>query len=157
MAREGRPRSQSLVRHRAAVREALAFIHSFGVIHCDIKPENVFLCHPTQASDARRNNVRLLDFGLASRPAVDSRGSSPPPPSRAPRPIWLPSAFALSRQPHASDIYALGVLFYECLTGHPPFDGRLQRSSSATSAASRSRQVSASVAATRPSIPAWKP
>jgi len=106
--------------------EALAFIHSFGVIHCDIKPENVFLCHPTQASDARRNNVRLLDFGLASRPAVDSREIVAAT-TVAGTPTYLaPERIRAQSPTPASDIYALGVLFYECLTGHPPFDGRLQ-------------------------------
>lgn len=126
MAREGilEPKASCDIVLQCA--EALAFIHSFGVIHCDIKPENVFLCHPTQASDARRNNVRLLDFGLASRPAVDSREIVAAT-TVAGTPTYLaPERIRAQSPTPASDIYALGVLFYECLTGHPPFDGRLQ-------------------------------
>lgn len=106
--------------------EALSFIHSLGVIHCDIKPENVFLCQPTQAGDTRRNSVRLLDFGLASRPAVDSREIVAAT-TVAGTPTYLaPERIRAQAPTPGSDIYALGVLFYECLTGQPPFDGRLQ-------------------------------
>jgi len=106
--------------------DALSFIHSLGVIHCDIKPENVFLCQPTQSGDARRNSVRLLDFGLASRPAVDSREIVAAT-TVAGTPTYLaPERIRAQAPTPASDIYALGVLFYECLTGQPPFDGRLQ-------------------------------
>ena len=41
--------------------EALNFMHGMGVIHCDVKPENVFLCQGTTEGDERRNAVRLLD------------------------------------------------------------------------------------------------
>jgi len=106
--------------------EALRFIHSLGVIHCDIKPENVFLCESTQAGEARRNSVRLLDFGLASRPAVDPREIVAAT-TVAGTPTYLaPERIRAHAPTPASDIYALGVLFYECLTGQPPFDGRLQ-------------------------------
>lgn len=104
--------------------EALHFIHSQGVIHCDIKPENVFLC--TTAGETRRNLVRLLDFGLASRPAVDA-AEIVAATTVAGTPTYLAPERIQAKPPTpASDIYALGVLFYECLTGQPPFDGRLQ-------------------------------
>lgn len=104
--------------------EALHFIHSQGVIHCDIKPENVFLCKT--ANETRRNLVRLLDFGLASRPAVDA-AEIVAATTVAGTPTYLAPERIQAKPPTpASDIYALGILFYECLTGQPPFDGRLQ-------------------------------
>ncbi|MCS6915955.1 MAG: protein kinase [Myxococcales bacterium] len=103
--------------------EALHFIHTMGVIHCDIKPENVFLC---QTGEMRRNLVRLLDFGLASRPQVDA-AEIVAATTVAGTPTYLAPERIQARPPTpASDIYALGVLFYECLTGQPPFEGRLQ-------------------------------
>ena len=107
--------------------DALHFIHSLGVIHCDIKPENVFLCRFSgHGRDERKNAVRLLDFGLASRPEVDAKEIVAAT-TVAGTPTYL-SPERISAQPPtpASDIYALGVLFYECLTGQPPFEGRLQ-------------------------------
>ena len=107
--------------------EALHFIHSLGVIHCDIKPENVFLCRRNNANpDERRHLVRLLDFGLASRPAVDTKEIVAAT-TVAGTPTYLsPERIRAEPPTPASDIYALGVLFYECLTGQPPFEGRLQ-------------------------------
>ncbi len=104
--------------------DALHFIHTQGVIHCDIKPENVFLCKTV--GETRRNLVRLLDFGLASRPAVDA-AEIVAATSVAGTPTYLAPERIQAKPPSpASDIYAMGVLFYECLTGQPPFDGRLQ-------------------------------
>jgi serine/threonine protein kinase len=104
--------------------EALHFIHNQGVIHCDIKPENVFLCQ--SAGEMRRNLVRLLDFGLASRPSVDA-AEIVAATTVAGTPTYLAPERIQAKPPTpASDIYALGVLFYECVTGQPPFDGRLQ-------------------------------
>lgn len=125
--------------------EALHFIHGLGVIHCDIKPENVFLCQPQAAPSSpsgadrfgggmygggfdseRRAQVRLLDFGLASRPAIDAKEIVAAT-TVAGTPTYLsPERIRAQSPTPASDIYALGVLFYECLTGQPPFDGRLQ-------------------------------
>jgi serine/threonine protein kinase len=126
LAREGRIEAKAACDIVLQSAEALSFIHSLGVIHCDIKPENVFLCHATQSSDVRRNSVRLLDFGLASRPAIDSREIVAAT-TVAGTPTYLaPERIRAQAPTPASDIYALGVLFYECLTGQPPFDGRLQ-------------------------------
>lgn len=126
LAREGLIDAKSACDIVLQCAEALSFIHSLGVIHCDIKPENVFLCQPSQSSDSRRNSVRLLDFGLASRPAVDSREIVAAT-TVAGTPTYLaPERIRAQAPTPASDIYALGVLFYECLTGQPPFDGRLQ-------------------------------
>ena len=106
--------------------DALHFMHGMGVIHCDVKPENVFLCQGQGESDERRNHVRLLDFGLASRPQVDSREIVAAT-TVAGTPTYLaPERVRAEAPTPASDLYALGVLFYECLTGHAPFEGRLQ-------------------------------
>lgn len=106
--------------------DALNFMHGLGVIHCDVKPENVFLCQGATENDERRNHVRLLDFGLASRPQVDSREIVAAT-TVAGTPTYLAPERVRAQPPTpASDLYALGVLFYECLTGHAPFEGRLQ-------------------------------
>ncbi|HEU5056281.1 MAG TPA: protein kinase [Kofleriaceae bacterium] len=95
------------------VAEALRYVHNCGIIHGDIKSENILL---TRSQD-RRRLAKLLDFGLArpdDRRAADIEGT---PEYMAPERIM--------RRPASpqSDIYALGILFWECLVGELPFRG----------------------------------
>jgi tRNA A-37 threonylcarbamoyl transferase component Bud32 len=98
--------------------EAVRYIHSRAIIHGDIKSENILL---TRAPD-RRRVVKLLDFGLA-RPDVGIRTEriEGTPEYLAPERIrdGAPASAA-------SDIYALGILFYELLVGDLPFRGTVE-------------------------------
>jgi serine/threonine-protein kinase len=97
---------------------ALRYIHAGGIIHCDLKPENVFLACLEQES-RRRNHVKLIDFGLALRSAGAPTSVAGTPPYVAPERLrnQAPSP--------RSDIYSLGALFYEMLTGRVPYEGSL--------------------------------
>ena len=95
------------------VADAVRFIHSRAILHGDIKTENIFLVKTT----LQRRLVKLLDFGLA-RPDLRRRESID----------GTPEYLAPERQDgapasQASDIYALGIVFFELLTGHVPFTG----------------------------------
>ncbi len=94
----------------------LARAHDLEVIHRDIKPENIFLCRREDGSDL----VKLLDFGIA-KSRQDSRLTGQgelfgTPQYMAPERILDKDAGA------SSDIYALGVVFFEMLTGELPFN-----------------------------------
>jgi serine/threonine-protein kinase len=93
--------------------DAVRFIHSRAILHGDIKAENIFLVRATTG----RRLVKLLDFGLA-RPALGrTEGVDGTPEYLAPeRTSGAPAS-------QASDIYALGIVFYELLTGRLPFMG----------------------------------
>ncbi|MBK8696258.1 MAG: protein kinase [Deltaproteobacteria bacterium] len=100
---------------------ALGRAHSLGVVHRDVKPENVFLVR--DPSGALR--VKVLDFGI-----VHMRGEVrlTMPGEVFGTPEYLASELARGEQcGPASDLYALGVMLYEMVTGALPFNGTVQQ------------------------------
>ncbi|HXU45662.1 MAG TPA: protein kinase, partial [Thermoanaerobaculia bacterium] len=92
---------------------ALAAAHAAGVVHRDVKPENVMLL--------RDGRVKLLDFGLASwaeSPRLTEQGIAVGTAAYMP-----PEAFRGEESGPAGDLWALGVLLYEMLAGRRPFGG----------------------------------
>ncbi len=105
----------------AQVADALDYIHKRGIIHGDVKAENILLVAEAAgiSGTRRRTIVRLLDFGLARRHGTEETEVSGSPHYLAPERASGSSASI------ASDIYALGVLGYALFTGTLPFDGAL--------------------------------
>ena len=101
------------------VAEALEYSHSRGVSHRDIKPENIMVVR----EDARLR-VRIMDFGLA-RGAAESRITKTGTIAGT-LSYMSPEQVAASGIDQRTDIYSLGTVLYECLTGEPPFSGELQ-------------------------------
>ncbi len=101
------------------VADALDHVHGCGVIHGDIKADNIMLAHEPMigAGSRRRRIARLLDFGLARRLGIDEEGVSGSPHYLAPeRALGGPATIA-------TDIYALGILGFLLFTRTLPFDG----------------------------------
>jgi eukaryotic-like serine/threonine-protein kinase len=95
------------------VSDAARFIHSRQILHGDIKTENIFLVR----TPAQRRLVKLLDFGLSRADLGHTEGVDGTPEYLAPERIdGAPAS-------QASDIYAMGIVFFELLTGKLPFVG----------------------------------
>jgi eukaryotic-like serine/threonine-protein kinase len=111
---EGKLRPAEAARIALECARALAAAHAVGVVHRDIKPANILL-------DAN-GNATVTDFGIAlvtSRPARELLGST------AGTPHYMSPEQSLGEPVDGrSDVYALGIVLYEMLTGTWPFTGR---------------------------------
>jgi serine/threonine protein kinase len=94
----------------AEVATALAAAHHKGVIHGDVKPANILI-----TDDGR---VKLMDFGMARLASHDS-GATPLIGTPA---YWCPEQIMGKPQDARSDLFSLGVVLYEMVTGQRPFD-----------------------------------
>lgn len=105
------PQSLKLV---ADVLAGLEHAHSRGIVHCDIKPENILLsCHSTGWT------ARISDFGIArlsQELANLDAGNTGSPAYMAPERFY--GQYSLT-----SDLYSVGILLFELLAGHRPFSG----------------------------------
>jgi serine/threonine-protein kinase len=100
------------------IAEALDLAHAAGIVHRDLKPQNIFL-----AWDQSGETIpKLLDFGMAKllgESPVHTVSGTP-----IGTPLYMsPEQARGEKVDHRSDVYALGVLCHEMLTGHLPFVG----------------------------------
>ncbi len=103
------------VRIAVGICEALDYIHSHGVVHRDLKPENVMVNGNDQ--------IKLIDFGIAAN-AGSRRITFTKLSETMGTPDYIsPEQVKGKRGDARSDIYALGVMLYEMLTGKVPFTG----------------------------------
>jgi predicted Ser/Thr protein kinase len=105
------------------VAEALHHIHKQNVVHCDIKTENILIGEEQEEGKRSKMTVKLLDFGLA-RSLVAARAST----SLSGTPHYVaPERIRGEPASPSSDVYGVGILLYELLTGQVPWDGPVQK------------------------------
>jgi serine/threonine-protein kinase len=141
--REGEPvETGRALRIAAGIAGALEYMHARGVIHRDLKPSNIMLC--------KEGSIRVFDLGLAR-----NVGTPDPRPLGFSQPLgtpdYMPPEQVLGKDgDERSDIYSLGAILYEMLTGFVPFPG-------ADLSTSMNARVSGDPAAPRSLNPALSP
>jgi serine/threonine protein kinase len=96
--------------------EALEVVHAEKIVHRDLKPENIMLRQGT-------DSVVLIDFGIAKVHNSDIAPTTSTGPSIGTLPYMSPEQHQRQEVTAASDIYAMGVIAYEMVTGRRPFKG----------------------------------
>lgn len=104
---------REVIYYASQILSALSYIHSKGIVHCDIKPQNIILL--------QNGNIKVADFGIARLDAMLDR-------SKEKSDVALGTVYYVSpeqaqgKAPQAqSDIYSLGVMLYEAMTNRLPF------------------------------------
>ncbi|WP_308301686.1 serine/threonine-protein kinase [Frankia umida] len=95
--------------------DALDRVHAAGIVHRDVKPENILI----DSADPDRPVVRLTDFGIARMIGRHTQQATGP----VGTPLYMAPELAAGAPPTAAvDVYAAGVVLYEILAGSPPYD-----------------------------------
>jgi len=113
---EGRMTIERVLALGIQIADALAYAHGRGVIHRDVKPSNILICD-------RGTSARLLDFGIARVDARDERDAGRTIAGQVmgtPRYMSPEQAMGMPLDAR-SDLFSLGALFYEMVTGKPAF------------------------------------
>jgi len=113
--RERRLPSETAVALAIAIADALAYLHDHGVVHRDLKPENIMV-----TADGR---VKLVDFGIALDTTLRKMTWAGLSQTVGTPDYMAPEQVKGKRGDARSDLYALGVILYEMLTGETPFQG----------------------------------
>jgi serine/threonine protein kinase len=100
--------------------KALSRAHERGIVHRDIKPQNIFLCR----GDGDDVFVKVLDFGIAKRSVLGSAASGTLTGSLLGTPYYMSPEQMMDAKhvDQRADLWALGVVAFECLTGRRPFE-----------------------------------
>ena len=127
----GRSLAERLERGRLSPEETLAVLipalrgiaeaHAEGIIHRDLKPDNIFLC---EGKDGSPRPPKVLDFGISKLYDQEGGTSLTQTGIAMGTPQYM-SPEQLNAPPEADprfDVYAMGVVLYECLTGRPPYN-----------------------------------
>ncbi|MDQ3366721.1 MAG: serine/threonine protein kinase, partial [Myxococcota bacterium] len=120
ISRESRLRPERVAAIGEQVASALAAVHRVGIVHRDLKPDNIFLYEKDG-----REVAKLLDFGVAKF-TNDTQGVTRAGMTMGTPAYMAPEQIITGREKEVgtgSDIYALGMVLYEALTGGPAFQG----------------------------------
>jgi serine/threonine protein kinase len=112
---EGKLPPERAVRITLGILRALEYIHQHGVVHRDLKPENIMV--------GDHDEVKLIDFGIASREGSKRLTYAGYSQALGTPEYISPEQVKGKRGEVRSDLYALGIILYEMLSGKTPFSG----------------------------------
>ena len=115
LSEQGKLPAERAVRIALRILDALDYIHSHGVVHRDLKPENIMI-------DAE-DRIKLIDFGIAANTGARRITFTKLSQTMGTPDYISPEQVKGKRGDARSDLYALGVMLYEMLTGKVPFTG----------------------------------
>jgi serine/threonine-protein kinase len=115
LVREPRPPLAQVLRIAREAADALAYAHEQGVVHCDVKPENILL---------QKDHALVTDYGIARAANAADPSSHGNPVFGTPQYMSPEQALGNPDIDGRSDVYSLGCVLYEMLAGTPPFEGR---------------------------------
>jgi len=108
------PRAAGII-HQAA--DALQVAHDYGIVHRDLKPDNIMVAKGRDGSD----NVKVVDFGIAKASSSDAQKVTKTGLVVGTPEYMSPEQLAGDKLDGRSDIYSLGLVAFNCLTGTLPF------------------------------------
>jgi len=118
LARQGRLGFEDACRVAISVARALGAIHASGHVHRDVKPENIFLCASAATRELLPGNIKLMDLGVARPINAPAQGANVEG-----TPAYMsPEQVSGHQIDHRGDIYSLGIVLFEMLSGKPCFD-----------------------------------
>lgn len=112
------PRRELLLQSLVQVLEGLGHAHGRGIVHCDVKPENILMQLEPQGWRAC-----LTDFGIAQSHAGGDSMEGDPAFERGGSPAYMAPERFSGEAYRASDLYSMGIILYEVLMGDRPFHG----------------------------------
>jgi serine/threonine protein kinase len=115
LTQEGKFPAERATRIATGVSEALEYIHGQGVVHRDLKPENIMV--------GEEDTTKLIDFGISASEGMRRLTFSKFSNALGTPDYISPEQIKRKRNDGRSDVYALGVILHEMLTGQTPFNG----------------------------------
>jgi len=116
--RRGAPRLDLIIQWFVEMSDALGAAHKKGIFHRDLKPENIFIV----PSDDGKHHARILDFGFARLQGAAKKLTLAGVAFGTPHYMSPEQAMGMDEITAAVDVYALGIMLFQTITGHVPYD-----------------------------------